>query len=306
MKKRYQIDQQRAVQEFRQLAHEENPNLQMIFPMTEVVGLLQEGVGHLMREAGLALMSLVMEEEVRHLAGERHEQHPTRRAHRWGKEAGYCVVDGQKVPIERTRLRTPENREQRLGSYEMFQRSGPMEHAVWDKLMRGLSTRNYGAVVKDFREAYGVEKSAVSENFIASSREKLQELMERPLGELRLCAVLIDGTPFRGRQMIVALGINVDGRKTVLGLREGATENIAVVSELLGDLAGRGLDFSGPRLYVLDGGKALAAAVRRHAGEAAMIQRCQVHKRRNVIDHLPEEHKPAVKKKLQNAYAMTE
>ena len=96
MKRRYQIDQQRAVQEFRQLAREENPNLQMIFPMTEVVGLLQEGVGHLMREAGLALMSLVMEEEVRHLAGERHEQHPARRAHRWGKEAGYCVVDGQR------------------------------------------------------------------------------------------------------------------------------------------------------------------------------------------------------------------
>jgi putative transposase len=303
MKKRYQIDQQRAVQEFRQLAREENPNLQMIFPMTEVVGLLQEGVGHLMREAGLALMSLVMEEEVRHLAGERHEQHPARRAHRWGKENGYCVVDGQKVPIQRTRLRTQENREQRLGSYELFQRSGPLEHAVWDKMMRGLSTRNYGAVVKDFHEAYGVEKSAVSDNFIASSRE---ELMERPLGELRLCTVLIDGTPFRDRQTIVALGINIDGRKTVLGLREGATENAAVVSELLGDLASRGLDFSVPRLYVLDGGKALAAAVRRHAGEAALIQRCQVHKRRNVIDHLPEEHKSAVKKKLQNAYAMTE
>src|SRR6266852_2565207 len=204
MRKRYQIDQQRV---------------------------LQEGVGHLLREAGLSLMNLVMEEEVRHLAGERHEQHPARRAHRWGKEAGYCVVDGQKVPIQRTRLRSPENREQRLGSYELFQRSGPMEHAVWDKLMRGLSTRNYGAVVKDFHEAYGVEKSAVSDNFIASSREKL---MERPLGELQLCAVLIDGTPFRDRQMIVALGINVDGRKTVLGLREGATENVAVVSELLG------------------------------------------------------------------------
>ena len=95
MKRPYQIDQQRAVQRFRQLAREENPAIPMVFPMAEVVGLLQEGVGHLMREAGLALMSLVMEEEVRHLAGERHEQHPARRAHRWGKEAGYCVVDGQ-------------------------------------------------------------------------------------------------------------------------------------------------------------------------------------------------------------------
>ena len=288
MKKRYQIDQQRAVQQFHQLACEENPNIQMVFPMAEVVGLLQEGVGHLLREAGLALMNLVMEEEVRHLAGERHQQHSGRRAHRWGKEDGYCVVDGQKVPIRRTRLRSPENREQRLGSYELFQRSAPLEQSVWDRMMRGLSTRNYGAVVKEFREAYGVEKSAVSDSFIEVSREKLQALMERPLGELRLCAVLIDGTPFRDRQMMVALGIGCDGRKTVLGLREGATENQTVVSELLSYLAGRGLDFRVPRLYVLDGSKALHAAVRRHAGEAAFIQRCQVHKRRNVLDHLPE------------------
>ena len=263
MKRRYHIEQERAVHKFRQLARQENPQIQMILPMADVVGLLQEGVGHLLREAGLALMNLVMEEEIRHLAGERHQQHPNRHAHRWGKENGYCVVDGQKVPIRRTRLRNAEKREQRLGSYELFQRSTPLEGAVWDKVMRGLSTRNYGAVVKEFREAYGIEKSAVSDNFIEASREKLKELMERPLGELRLCAVLIDGTPFKDRQMIVALGISVDGRKTVLGLREGATENATVVSELLSDLAGRGLDFSVPRVYVLDGGKALATALRR-------------------------------------------
>ena len=157
--------------------------------------------------------------------------------------------------------------------------------------MRGLSTRNYGAVVKDFHEAYGIEKSAVSENFIEASREKVKQLMERPLGELRLCAVLIDGTPFKDRQMIAALGIGCDGRKRCWALREGATENTAVVSSLLSELAERGLDFSVPRLYILDGGKALAAAVRSHAGEAGFIQRCQVHKRRNVLDHLPDEHK---------------
>ena len=110
--------------------------------------------------------------------------------------------------------------------------------------MRGLSTRNYGAVVKDFQTAYGIEKSAVSENFIEASREKVKQLMERPLGELQLCAVLIDGTPFKDRQMIVALGIGCDGRKTVLGIREGATENTAVVSSLLSELVERGLDFS--------------------------------------------------------------
>jgi putative transposase len=306
MKKQYQIDKQRAVQQFRRLATEENPNIQMILPLAEIVGLLQDGVGHLLREAGLSLMSLVMEEEVRHLAGGRHEQHEGRLAHRWGKEDGYCVVDGQKVPIKRTRLRNKENREQRLGSYEIFQRSGPLQRTVWDKMMRGLSTRNYGAVVKEFQQAYGIEKSAVSEKFIEASRAKVKELMERPLGDLRLCAVLIDGTPFKDRQMIVALGISCDGSKTVLGLREGATENAAVVGALLSDLIERGLDFTTPRLYILDGGKALHAAVRRHAGEAAFIQRCQVHKKRNVVDHLPDEYKADVRRKMQNAYAMVD
>ena len=306
MKRRYQIEQQRAVQQFRRIANEQNPNIQMILPLADIVGLLQQGVGNLLRQAGLELMHLVMDEEVKSLAGERHQQHEGRRAHRWGKEDGYCVVDGQKVPIRRTRLRTADKREQRLGSYELFQRSGPIQASVWDKMMRGLSTRNYGAVVKDFQDAYGIEKSAVSENFIEASREKVKQLMERPLGELRLCAVLIDGTPFKDRQMIVALGIGCDGTKTVLGIREGATENATVVSALLSELVERGLDFSTPRLYILDGGKALHAAVRRHAGEAAFIQRCQVHKKRNVVDHLPDEHKADVRKKLQNAYAMSE
>lgn len=306
MKKQYQIEQQRAVQQFRRIATENNPNIQMILPLADIVGLLQEGVGNLLRQTGLALMQLVMEEEVKSLAGERHQQHEGRRAHRWGTEQGYCVVDGQKVPIRRTRLRTTDHREQRLGSYELFQRSGTLQMGAWDKMMRGLSTRNYGAVVKDFQDAYGIKKSAVSEHFIEASREKVKQMMERPLGELRLCAVVIDGTPFKDRQMIVALGIGCDGTKTVLGLREGATENTAVVSGLLSELAERGLDFSVPRLYVLDGGKALQAAVRRHAGAAAFIQRCQVHKKRNVVDHLPDEHKADVKRKLQNAYAMKE
>ena len=103
--------------------------------------------------------------------------------------------------------------------------------------------------------------------------------------------------------MIAALGIGQDGRKTILGIRQGATENATVVGELLGDLSHRGLDFTEPRLYVLDGGKALHAAVKRYAGESALIQRCQVHKRRNVLDHLSDEHKPLVSRKLNEAYA---
>jgi putative transposase len=164
---RYQIEEQRAVQQFQRLAAEKNPAIQMIVALAEVAGLLQEGVGHLLRQAGLELMRLVMEEEVRQLAGERYQQHPERRAHRWGQEDGYCVVDGQKVPIRRRRLRDQHNRELCLGSYEMFQRNRP--DTVWDKLMRGLSTRNYGAVVKEFRDAYGVQnrRSATASSLLA-------------------------------------------------------------------------------------------------------------------------------------------
>jgi len=306
MKKRYQIDKERSVQQFRKLAQDVNPTLQMTLPMAEIVAMLQEGVGNLMRQTGLLLMMGVMEEEVRQIVGERYEQNADRKANRWGTEDGYCVIDGQKVPIKRTRVRDKANREVALGSYELFQRSNPIQAMVWDKMMRGLSTRNYGPVVKDFTEAYGVEKSAVSENFIEASRAKVKAMMERPLGDLRLCALLIDGTPFKDRQMIVALGIGCDGKKTVLGLREGATENAAVVNSLLGELVERGLDFSTPRLYILDGGKALHSAVKRYAGDAGFIQRCQVHKKRNVIDHLPEEHKADVRRKLQNAYSMSD
>jgi transposase-like protein len=310
LKKQYQIEKQRAVQGFRRMAAEANPAIQMMLPMADIAGMLQQGVGNLMRQAGLLLMQQVMEEEVRQLAGERHEQHEGRKAHRWGTEQGYGVIDGQKVPLRRARLRaTAEDgstREQKLGSYELFQRSAPMEASVWDKMMRGLSTRNYKAVVKDFHDAYGIDKSTVSENFIEASREKVRELMERKLDHLKLAAIVIDGTAFKDRQMIVALGIGCDGAKTVLGLREGPTENTEVASALLSDIAARGVDFAIPRLYVLDGGKALAAAVRKLAGQAAFIQRCTVHKKRNVLDHLPDEHKADVRRKLNAAYAMTD
>jgi putative transposase len=249
---------------------------------------------------------LLMDEEVRQLAGERSQPQPERTANRWGKERGYCVVMGQKVPIERPRVRTTEDKEVRLGSYEMFHRGEPLSETVWEKLMLGLSTRRYGQAVREFTEAYGLEKSAVSEHFIEASRVKLKDLMERRLNKLQLCALLIDATPFEGQQMIVALGIGQDGRKTILGIRQGATENATVVGELLGDLMNRGLDFSTPRLYVLDGGKALHAAVKKYAGESAPIQRCQVHKRRNVLDHLTDEQKPAVARKLNAAYALEE
>jgi putative transposase len=304
MRKTYQIESQRAVKQLEQMAEDGHPAVQMVLPMAEMVGWLRKGVGELIRQAGLQLISLMMEEEVRELVGERSRPNPERKASRWGTERGYCVVMGQKVPIERPLVRTTDEREVRLGSYEMFHRGEPLTETVWEKLMLGLSTRNYGRAVREFTDAYGLEKSAVSEHFIEASRRKLKELMERRLNKMQFCALLVDATPFEGQQMVVAMGIGQDGRKTILGIRQGATENATVVSELLGNLVERGLDFTRPRVYVLDGGKALHTAVKTHVGDAALIQRCQVHKRRNVLDHLTDEDKPLVAAKLNAAYTM--
>ena len=306
MKKPYQIEAQRAIKQLDTMAADGNPAVQMMLPMAEMMGWLRKGVGELIRQAGLQLMDLLMQEEVRELAGERSERQSARTANRWGNERGFCVVMGQKVPIQRPRVRTTDDKEVRLGSYEMFHRGEPLTETVWEKLMLGLSTRNYGRAIRQFTEAYGLEKSAVSEHFIEASRAKLKKMMERRLDTTRLCALLIDATPFQGQQMVAALGIDEHGRKMILGIRQGATENATVVGELLGDLVERGLDFTEPRLYILDGGKALTAAVKKHAGESAAIQRCQVHKRRNVLDHLADEQKPAVSKKLNAAYALEE
>jgi putative transposase len=304
MKKPYQIESQRAVKRFEEMAADGNPAVQMLLPMAEMVGWLRKGVGELVRQAGLQLMDLLMQEEVRGLVGERSQRQAERTANRWGVEHGYCIVMGQKVPIERPRVRTTDDKEVRLGSYEMFHRGEPLTETVWEKLMLGLSTRKYGQAVRQFSEAYGLEKSAISEHFIEASRGKLKDMMEHRLEKTRLCALLIDATPFEGQQMVAALGIAQDGQKTILGVRQGATENATVVGELLGDLMHRGLDFTEPRLYVLDGGRALTAAVKKYAGESAVIQRCQVHKRRNVLDHLTDEQKPAVARKLNAAYAL--
>ena len=304
MKKPYQIESLRAVKRLEEMAADGNPSVQMVLPMAEMVGWLHKGVGELIRQAGLQMVQLLMEEEVKQLVGERSRPLPERAANRWGTEQGYCVVMGQKVPIQRPRVRTTDDQEVRLGSYEMFHRGEPLTETVWEKLMLGLSTRHYGQAVREFTEAYGLEKSAVSEHFIEASRDKLKKLMERRLDKLKLCALLMDGTPFAGQQMVAAMGIGHDGCKTILGIRQGATENATVVGELLGELINRGLDFSQPRLYVLDGGKALSTAVKKYAGASASIQRCQVHKRRNVLDHLSDEQKPPVARKLNAAYAL--
>src|SRR5947209_2631704 len=212
---------QRAVKQFEAMAAEGNPAVQMVLPMAEMMGWLRKGVGELIRQAGLQLIDLLMQEEVSELVGERSQPQAERTANRWGSEQGYCVVMGQKVPVKRPRVRSTDDREVRLGSYEMFHRGEPLTETVWEKLMLGLSTRKYGQAVRQFTEAYGLEKSAISEHFIEASRAKLKDMMEHRLEKTQLCALLIDATPFEGQQMVAALGIAQDGRKTIFGVRQG-------------------------------------------------------------------------------------
>jgi putative transposase len=307
VKKQYQISKGRAEEQFERWAKTNAVPLQLTFPTPGIVELAQQSLGDLLRGVGKLFIETVMEAEVEQLAGKRSQADAKREAYRWGSEEGHVVIDGQKVPIDRPRVRSRQhNREMTLGSYAMFQKASLVEETVWQKVMYGLTMRSYKEVVQQFADAYGLEKSTTSEHFVEASRRKLAELMKRSLADVPLAVMLIDGTIFKGQHLLVAIGVDRLGNKIVLGLRQGASENTAVVQDLLGELAERGVNFNEPRLYLLDGSKALRAAVFNYAGEAAFIQRCQVHKIRNVTDHLPESQRPAVKYRMRVAYQKAE
>lgn len=280
--------------------------VQVALPMAEVLASLEQGLGELVRKVGRLFIESILEAEVEQIAGPRSSRTQTRQGYRWGVEQGSCLIDGQRVPIARPRVRQCGGQELPLGTYRLFQQVTPAEETVWSNIMRGLSMRDYKLVLQQFMDAYGLEKSTVSERFIEASRKKLEELMSRSLAHLQLCALLIDGTIFKGQHLVVAIGIDAFGKKLVLGLVQGATENARVVSGLLDHLAERGLDFQQPRLYLLDGSRALRAAIAQQAGDAAFFQRCQVHKIRNVLAYLPDTHQHWFKYKLRLAYAQAD
>lgn len=306
MKRTYQISRQRAAEKFREWALANPIPIQLTFPTAEMIELLQTSLGDLLRGIGRTFIETVMQTEVEQLAGKASLPNPERTAYRWGFEEGFCIIDGQRVPIRRPRVRSRTKKEVPLGSYELFQRSSLMDETVWQKVMLGLTMRSYKEVVQQFAEAYGLEKSTICEHFITASRGKLKQLMERSLAGIPIAVMVIDGTIFKGQNMIVAVGVDASGRKLVLGLRQGATENAVVVGQMLGELSERGLDFATPRLYIADGSKAIRAAIRNYAGETAFVQRCQVHKIRNVVEHLGEAERHAVKYRLRAAYGETE
>jgi len=306
LKRTYQISRRRAAEKFRKLALASPTPIQLTFPLAEIAELAQTSLGDLLRGVGKAFIESVMEVEVEELAGKRSQPNPNRTIYRWGSEEGFCLIDGQRVPIQRPRLRSRTQKEVPLGSYEMFQRSSLLGDTVWQKIMLGLTMRSYKEVVQQFSDAYGLEKSTTCEHFVQASREKLKQLVERSLIEISIAVMVIDGTIFKGQNLVVAVGIDPSGRKLVLGLRQGATENATVVGALLGELSERGLDFTAPRLYLVDGSKAIRAAIRNYAGDAAFVQRCQVHKIRNVVEHVPQAERPALKYRMRVAYGATE
>jgi len=306
LKRRYQISRRRAAEDFRKLALANPTPLQLTFPMAEIAELAQTSLGDLLRGVGKAFIESVMEAEVEELAGKRSQPNPQRTIYRWGSEEGFCVIDGQRVPIHRPRLRSRTSKEVPLGSYEMFQRSSLLGDTVWQKIMLGLTMRSYKEVVQQFADAYGLEKSTTCQHFVQASREKLKQLLERSLAGTAITVMMIDGTIFKGQNLVVAIGIDPSGHKLVLGLRQGATENAAVVGSLLGELMERGVDFTVPRLYIVDGSKAIRRAIRDYAGDAAFLQRCQVHKIRNVVEHVPEAERHAIQYRMRVAYGASE
>ena len=286
MKKTYQGTQDKSKQKFEVIGKREMW-VEMPLPMVEVWEELQAEVEQLTGQAGLRIISAILEDEVTRRVGPSHRPGPELGAVRWGRQPGYVVFGGRKVVIERPRVRTRKGKEVELDSYARRQHDGRRQRAVREGIVAGLTTRNYRRAVESVVEGYGIEKSSVSREFVAASAAQLQELCEKKLGELDLVAILIDGIHLGKQVLVVALGIAISGRKHVLGLWQGATENTTVVKELLEDLVARGLNPDRRYLFVIDGAKALRAGIERVFGERAEVQRCQIHKRRNVKEHLP-------------------
>ncbi len=304
MKKTYQGTQGKSKQKFEVIGNRELL-VEVPLPLVEVWEELQAQVEQLTGHAGLRIIGTILEHEVTRRVGPPHRPDPTSSCVRWGRQPGYVVFGGQKVALTRPRVRSREGEEIALESYARLQHDGRRQRAVREGIVAGLTTRNYHRAVESVLDGYGIEKSSVSREFVQASAAQLQELCERPLGELDLVALLIDGIEIGNQVLVVALGIETSGKKHVLGLWQGATENTTVVKSLLEDLVARGLNPERRYLFVLDGSKALRAGVERVFGARAEVQRCQIHKRRNVKDHLPENCQKDYDRRIRNAYAMT-
>lgn len=275
----------------------------------ELVGAAKEGLLALSVGVGLGVLEGLMAEEVEEVCGPRGKHDPDRVAYRHGSDDGQVTLGGRRVPVERPRMRSKDGEsEVPCRTYEHFASRDQLSRVVLERMLAGVSTRRYGRVQEPVGEqvetqARSTSKSAVSRTFITRTKEALLELMSRRLDDVRLAVLMIDGVGLKDHTCVVALGVTTDGVKIPLGLWEGSTENKTVTSELLSNLVQRGLDVEQGVLVVIDGSKALRAAVSDVLGARTPVQRCQVHKERNVLDHLPERDRDLVKRRLRRAWA---
>lgn len=274
----------------------------------DIAAVAREGLLAMSVAAGMAVMQVMFEEEITALVGPKGRHDQQRTAVRHGRERGSVELGGRRVEITRPRARTLDGAEVRLDSYDAFAAEDHLTQVVIAKMLAGVATRRHartaepvGAAVVEASKA--TSKSAVSRRFVKETETALKALLTKDIGELGIKVLMIDGVHLGDHCMVVALGIGADGTKTPLGLWEGATENKAVVTALLADLVDRGLDAERGLLAVVDGGKALSAGLRKVFGNKVVIQRCVIHKRRNVVEHLPKAEQAWVDKKLAAIFA---
>ena len=280
---------------------------QVSIAMTEIAAEMREGLLALAVGAGLQVMQSLMEADVAAACGPRGKHNPDRVATRHGTERGSVTLGGRRVPVTRPRVRAADGTgELPVPAYEVFNGTELLGKLAMERMLAGVSTRRYpaalepvGSGVED--QARSTSKSAVSRKFVAMTETALADLLGADLSGLDLVALMIDGVYFTEHLCVVALGIDIDGTKHPLGLVAGSTENTTVVKTLLTGLRDRGLDTTRPILAVLDGAKALAAGVG-EVFDQPVIARCQLHKLRNVRDHLPKKMRGPVEKRMRAAY----
>ena len=279
--------------------------VQLRLPIQGVLQDVKHAFYGLCINAGKQVLAAMMEADRIALCGPKGVPDAARRAVRGGSTPSAVVLGGQRIGIKRPRARSVHAGELELPSFAWASGADPLEAATMAAIAAGVSMRRYASTLEELpppAQALSVSKSATSRRFVALSEEQLRQWLSRPLDRLDLPVVMVDGIHFHDRVILVAVGIDAQGNKHVLGLREGATESTRVVRSLLSDLVARGLDADRPRLWVIDGGKALRKAIVETFGATALIQRCQEHKRRNVLEHLSAELQASVGRALRDAW----
>jgi len=278
---------------------------------TEALASMSASFERFCLAAGLEALAEMMEQDARAACGERHERGRRRRAHRWGKTKGKIGFHGGKVEMVRPRLRGFDGKEQALPSWEGALSEDWLGKWAMNQMLINVSTRKFRRSMRlpegdvPAPKGSGLSKSAASRHFVALSAARLAEWMARDLSGLDLLVIQIDGIHMdEDMTLVAAVGVDAAGDKHPLGVVEGATENAATVQALIDNLVERGLDPAVPRLFIIDGSKALSKAIRATFGDDAAIQRCQIHKARNIMDRLPKSMHAQVRRALRQAWEM--